>query len=136
MILSRRKTHYYASVALACTLPILFLLGILCRPPIPIVDESADKLFAIANFSTTPLTPEQSETLSGGGTQIQVDIATTANGATVLEIQPVQAIQFSDVLVYWQAGDRPTETESAETESAETASTDTDALIIAADFSY
>lgn len=108
MILSRRKVHFYASLTLACVLPLIFLAGLIFRPKVPTVGEAADELFAIADFSTdtpdSPL-PERAEVLSEDGVQLLTAV-TTVGSSTVLEVQPTEVIQLADVLVYWQAGER------------------------------
>ncbi|NEQ97672.1 MAG: hypothetical protein F6K30_13300 [Cyanothece sp. SIO2G6] len=112
MILSRRKTHFYASIALAVTLPIVFFAGLFWRPGTPIVDgtanQSLEELFAIAQFPTTTSTLDNADILSEGAIQLRA-IATEANGQPVLELQPVTAIQAADILVYWQPGSAATE---------------------------
>ncbi len=109
MILERRQAHFYASVALAFALPILFLAGLLLRPTIPTADESVDELFAIANFPSKnpdPAFPVHATQLSDKGIQVFAAVTSASQALAFLDIQP-QVIQFSDVLVYWQAGDRP-----------------------------
>ena len=112
MILSRRQTHFYASVALACTLSVVFFAGLLWRPIIPTVDESADELFAIANFVTdsqTVTSANDLQPLSDKGIQVFAKTIAPSANATVLEVQPAREIQYADVLVYWIEGDRPPE---------------------------
>ncbi|MBE9040860.1 hypothetical protein IQ235_08715 [Oscillatoriales cyanobacterium LEGE 11467] len=112
MILSRRKTHFYASVVLACTLSLVFLAGLLWRPTIPVVNESVDELFAIANFATddrTATPPDGAQRISGDGIEVFAETIAASGGAAFLEVQPVRSLQYANVLVYWQAGDRPPE---------------------------
>ena len=112
MILSRRKTHFYASVVLACTLPVVFLAGLLFRPTVPTVDESVDELFAAANFAPQEdaVISIASETLSVNGINVRVETtelspSESSEGERFLLVQPTQVFQFSDVLVYWAAGE-------------------------------
>lgn len=105
MILARRKVHFYAAIALACTLPIVFLAALLMRPSIPTVDESVDELFAIANYPNTTEVID-SATLSAEDVKIRSEI-TRASQTTFLDLQPVDPLQYADVLVYWQASEPP-----------------------------
>lgn len=112
MILSRRQAHFYAVVFLTCTLPLIFLAGLLWRPPTPTVDETADELFAAANFSSRGDTIEviASQNLSVNGIDVLVESSKSPEGELFLNLQPTQALQFSDVLVYWTAGNSSSET--------------------------
>ncbi|NER78694.1 MAG: hypothetical protein F6K42_03775 [Leptolyngbya sp. SIO1D8] len=107
MILSRRKAHFYAAICLSCTLCVVFLAGLLWRPATPLVDESTDELFAAANFAKRgdAIGTLASETLSINGVNLEVRTAELPNGDLALLVQPAQALQFSDVLVYWISGD-------------------------------
>ncbi len=105
MIFDHRKTHFYASIALAVALPVLFVAGLVLRPTIPTVDESVDDLFAIAHFPTDTSTLDGVEPLVDGGVQLRATVI-AANSQAFLEVQPVQVIQAADILVYWQEGDR------------------------------
>ncbi|MDY6936318.1 MAG: hypothetical protein SWY16_01525 [Cyanobacteriota bacterium] len=103
MILSRRNTHFYAIVALACALPLVFLAGLLWRPSFPTVDETTNALFAAADFSSgvSSLEIATSETLSVGEIDVLAETSKSPAGELFLDLQPTQALEFSDVLVYW-----------------------------------
>jgi len=111
MILARRKAHFWAIVALACTLPWVFLAGLLGRPSVPSMGDSADDLFAAANFST-PTTVAKTlgkETLQVNSISVQVEVSRSSSGQIWLELQPALPLRFSDVLVYWAADALPDE---------------------------
>lgn len=46
MIISRRKIHLYASIALAVILPIIFIAGIVFRPTYATVTDDTGKLLS------------------------------------------------------------------------------------------
>lgn len=46
MILSRRKIHLFSSIGLAIILPIIFIVGILCRPTYKTVTSDTDQLLS------------------------------------------------------------------------------------------
>ncbi|NEP09790.1 MAG: hypothetical protein F6K14_06115 [Symploca sp. SIO2C1] len=106
MILSRRKAHFYTVVILSAVLPLVFFAGLLWRPSIPTVDETTDELFAAANF------PSQkdaagviaSETLLVNSIKVLAETSKSYDGAMFLELEPTEALQFSNILVYWRAG--------------------------------
>jgi len=106
MILSRRQAHFYVAIFLSCTLPVVFLAGLLWRPSTPTVDDATDELFAAANFSSRGDTTEviTPGTLSVKGISILAEVAQSSEGEMFLDLQPAQALQFSDVLVYWVPG--------------------------------
>ncbi|PZD73608.1 hypothetical protein C1752_01913 [Acaryochloris thomasi RCC1774] len=105
MILARRQAHFYAAIALACALPVVFLAGLLLRPAIPTVDESVDELFAIANFPNKTEAID-SAILSAENVRIRAEIINDSE-SKFLDLQPVDNLQSADVLVYWQAGEAP-----------------------------
>ncbi|MEO0376260.1 MAG: hypothetical protein AAF329_16890 [Cyanobacteria bacterium P01_A01_bin.17] len=107
MILARRQAHFYAAIALACTLPVVFFAGLVLRPTIPTVDESVDELFEIANFSNTTEATD-GVTLSAEKIQVRAEIISDLE-SKFLDLQPIDDLQSADVLVYWQAGEAPAE---------------------------
>lgn len=109
MILARRKAHFYAAILLASTLPILFVAALLWRPAHPTATTATDPLFAAANFlgdNSKPSLPDRTSQLSDGKIEVRAEVLPISEELMVLEVQP-QILQFSDVLVYWQAGDQP-----------------------------
>ncbi|MEM9137495.1 MAG: hypothetical protein AAGB01_09135 [Cyanobacteria bacterium P01_F01_bin.42] len=102
MILSRRQTHFYTVVALACTLPVVFFAGLILRPSVPVVDTSVDRLFAIANFPDAGTAFENPTVLSTENVQIRSAVHVAQN-SILIDLQPVNVLQYADVLVYWQA---------------------------------
>ena len=118
MILSRRETHFYAAIALACVLPLVFLAGLIWRPSIPtVVDDLApeggqaiDELFTAANFvSVDPGDVLASETLAVTGNSLLAETVKGADNGLSLILQPAEPFSFSNVLVYWTPGDNAPE---------------------------
>lgn len=116
MILSRRKAHFYIVVFLSCTLPMVFLAGLLWRPSTPNVDETTDPLFAAANFlpGDDKVRVIASETLSIQGINLLAETSKSSEGMLFLDLQPSQALLFSDLLVYWITEDSTPDTVSDE----------------------
>lgn len=114
MIFSHRKAHFFMIATLSGLLPLIFLAGLIWRPTIPTVDESADELFAAANFSPREdnVAIASSQEFTVEGVTIDAAIAST-QGETVLLLHPLQPLKFSDVLVYWT----PTEVEEINDEA-------------------
>ncbi len=106
MILSRRKAHFYTVVILSGALPLVFFAGLLWRPSIPTVDETTDELFAAANFPSQEDAADviTSETLLVNSIKVLAETSKSAGGAIFLELEPAEALQFSNILVYWRAG--------------------------------
>ena len=106
MILSRRKVHFFSFIALSCLLPICFLAGVFLRPSYDAVEEP--ELFAKAGFAAASQKEEKEEISSQviGADNIQLQAASfrQKDGKVVLEIEPSSALEFADLLVYWQAG--------------------------------
>ena len=102
MIESRRKTHFYTVIFLSCSLPIVFLLGLLWRPTVPTVDKQTDKLFAQANFFSAGEDYKviASENITVNNINILTELVSSSQGTKYLSLQPSQALQLSDVLVY------------------------------------
>ena len=117
MILSRRETHFYAAVALAGVLPIVFLAGLIWRPSIPIVandlapeeGQAIDELFTAANF--VPGDPGASgnilasETLTVNGNTVLIETVKGTGIDLSLILKPTKPLPFSNILVYWTPGD-------------------------------
>ncbi|NEP61712.1 MAG: hypothetical protein F6K31_32965 [Symploca sp. SIO2G7] len=112
MISSRRKAHFYTVAILSGVLPLVFLAGLLWRPSIPTVDETTDKLFAAANFSSQEDANRviASEILSVNNIEVLAETSKSAGGAIFLELEPTEALQFSNILVYWSAGESASDT--------------------------
>ena len=112
MIVSRRKTHFYIIVILSFALPFVFLAGLLWRPSVPTVDETTDELFAAANFpySGDANGAIASETLSVNSINVLAETSKSSDGTMFIELQPTEALQFSNILVYWTAGNAAPET--------------------------
>jgi len=102
MIQSRRKTHFYTVIFLSCSLPLVFLLGLLWRPQVPTVDKQTDRLFSQANFFSTPEKDRviASENLTVNNINILTELVSSSQGRKYLSFQPSQALQFADILVY------------------------------------
>jgi len=106
MILSRRKAHFYTVVILSGVLPLVFFAGLLWRASIPTVDETTDQLFAAANFPSQEDATDiiASETLLVNNIKVLAETSKSAEGAMFLKLEPTEALQFSNILVYWTAG--------------------------------
>ncbi len=102
MIQSHRKTHFYTVIFLSCSLPLVFLLGLLWRPKVPTVDKQSDKLFSQANFFSAGEDYKviASENLTVNNIDILTELVSSSQGTKYLSLQPSQAVQLSDVLVY------------------------------------
>jgi len=112
MILSRRKAHFYTVAILSGVLPLVFFAGLLWRPSIPTVDETTDELFAAANFSSQEYATSviASESLSINSFEVLAETSKSTRGAIFLELEPTEALPFSNILVYWRPGESAPET--------------------------
>ncbi|NET54741.1 MAG: hypothetical protein F6K47_00575 [Symploca sp. SIO2E6] len=107
MILSRRRVHFYTVVILSGILPLVFLAGLLWRPSIPTVDDTTDELFAAANFPSQEDATDviASETLLVNSVEVLAETSKSVEGEMFLELEPTKALDFSNILVYWRAGE-------------------------------
>jgi hypothetical protein len=115
MIFSRRKAHFFSFIALACLLPLVFLVGVFFRPTFIPADPSTAPLFALAGFpdAQTLALGETigSNSLQAQGFQWQAEtFQSPVGGKVLLKISPSATIRLPDPLLYWQAGSQaPTE---------------------------
>lgn len=102
MILSRRKAHFYMVSALCVIVPLVAIAGLIWRPATPISSD-ADALFTAANFAE----PEKRKTvtalkpLSIKNLSILARTVKRSEDQVYLELHPQDALEFSDILVYW-----------------------------------
>ncbi len=111
MIHERRQAHFYASVALACILPLGFLASLLLRPNYGPVESTAVELFDQSGFAAPPTSREekifQSMDWKVAGVTLRGEaLKPSGESSAVLAITPQREIRQPDVLVYWQAGDQ------------------------------
>jgi len=111
MIHERRQAHFYASVALACVLPLFFLASLPLRPSYGPVESDASELFDQLGFTSPSTSREesifQSMDWSVAGLTLQGEsLQPPGESSVVLAITPQREIQQPDVLVYWQADDQ------------------------------
>lgn len=112
MIHERRQVHFYASVALACILPLGFLASLVLRPNYGAVDSAAVQLFEQFGYGSPPTSREENIFQSMDWTVDGVTLRgeslkpTAGSSAVRLALTPQREIQQPDVLVYWQAGEQ------------------------------
>lgn len=112
MIHERRQAHFYASVTLACILPLGFLASLLLRPNYGPVESTAVELFDQFGFAAPP--PSQQENIfqsmdwKVGGVTLRGETLkpAQADSLVLLALTPQAEIKQPDVLVYWQAGEQ------------------------------
>lgn len=113
MIHERRQVHFYASVALACILPLGFLASLLLRPNYGPSESTAVELFDQFGFAAPPTSREenifQSIDWQVGGVTLRGEAlkpSQSSGNSVLLALTPQREIQQPDVLVYWQAGEK------------------------------
>ncbi len=112
MIHERRQVHFYASVALACILPLGFLASLVLRPNYGPAESTALELFDQFGFAAPPTSRQenifQSTDWKVGGVTLRGEALKpkSEGGPVLLALTPQRAIQQPDVLVYWQAGEK------------------------------
>ena len=112
-ILARRKAHFYSSIALACLLPIVFLVGVFLQPQVNLVGDSTAALFASSGAASvkTEVAGDAINRQQLSATGVQLQAATFEHdGQLWLTLQPAQSIKLPDPLMYWQGGDQAPET--------------------------
>ena len=111
MILSRRKTHFFAIAALCIVLPVVYLLGLVWRPSIPKVDSRSEKLFSAADFipDSDVINILASEIMTIEGMELIIQSAQSDEQSLWLILKPSEPLSFSNVLVYWQPQASPSD---------------------------
>ena len=111
-ILARRRAHFYSSIALACLLPIVFLIGVFLQPQVADVGDPTAALFAASGAASVNAEvlgePIASDQLSATGVQLQA-ATFDHDGQMWLTLQPAWSIKLPDPLIYWQKGDQAPE---------------------------
>lgn len=101
MILSRRKAHFYLVSALCCVVPLVTIAALIWRPSVPISD--ADTLFTAAKFAKSDENPEitKLKPLSIKNLSVVTKLVKGSDSQVYLQLHPKEALEFSDILVYW-----------------------------------
>ena len=93
MIAELRRTHRFASVALAVAVPVVFAAAIASRPDLPVNSLLPSGTYAPDAVSTIPLAWSHPD-VSG-------ELARRADGRIALDIDARSIATAPDVLVYW-----------------------------------
>ncbi len=111
MILSKRKSHFYSFIVLACLLPLIFITGIFFRPEYKPANDSTTSLFAISGAASAQNYPQKtlikSQTITSKNQyKLLVKTFNIASNSILLEVTPTQALTLFDPLLYWYPGNQ------------------------------
>ncbi|MGD1903952.1 MAG: hypothetical protein ACFB9N_17120 [Geitlerinemataceae cyanobacterium] len=104
MILERRQTHYFAAIAMAIVLPLLFAASLIWRPNYAMTSGAADELFARAGYVTETAESIASERIKLGVYTFTADAVQVSLSETAIELTSVFNLRIPDPLLYWAPG--------------------------------